>query len=176
MNNKTKLVILKTLINDGGSATFARVEATVSQKQLKRGNPLRDAVVTKDVVFNVMLNANYGKMVNRRLKAENKDANFVPKQNWHQKAYDGVNGSIVEKRSDTSCKYLMVIVSKTTTEAYFVNGVLATPSEVETIKEFKPKVSGSEGQGLSKEKEVIVRTIALDNINLVKCGATVLFG
>lgn len=171
-----KLNIVRNLINDGGSATFARIDATVSQILTKTGNPLRDAVVTKDISYNVKLNCKYGNMVNKRLKAEQKDENFVPKKNWHQKAYDGINGSIVEKRSDTSCKYLMVIVDKATTEAYYVDGRLATPSEVETIKQFKPKSSGSKGQGLSKENEVIVRTIAMDNINLIKCGATVLFG
>tara|TARA_B110000503_G_C7054591_1_gene373856 strand:+ start:368 stop:883 length:516 start_codon:yes stop_codon:yes gene_type:complete len=168
-----KLGIVRNLINDGGSAKFARIEATVSQAMAKTGNPLRAETITKDVVYNVMLNANYGKMVNKRLEAEGKDANFVPKQNWHEKMYDGINGSIVGKRSDMECQYLMVIVDKATTEAYYVNGRLATNEEVTIIKNFKPKSSGSEGQGL--EKEVIVRTIALDNINLIKCGATVLF-
>jgi len=170
----TKLEVLKSLITDGGSAKFARVEATVSQKQTKTGNPLRDAVITKDVTYNVSLNCNYGKMVNKRLEKEGKDANFVPKLNWHEKEFYGNNGSMVRNRKNHDDKYLMVIVDRATTDAYFVNGVLATASQVETIKEFRPKSSGSAGQGL--ENEVIVRTIKLENINLVKCGSTILFG
>ena len=44
-------------INDGGSATFAQVIAVVSEKQLKRGNPLANAEVTKLVNYNFLLNA-----------------------------------------------------------------------------------------------------------------------
>jgi hypothetical protein len=174
MNNDKKVLILKDLINDGGAAKFARVEANVEQKQLKRGNPLKDATITKDVTYNVKLNCSYSNMVNSRLKKEDKDPNFVAKQNWHQKVYDGVNGSIVEKRSDTSCKYLMMILDKSTTEAYYVDGRLASPNEVEVIKAYTPDYSAAEQGGL--EDKVNIITVKIENINLVKCGATVLFG
>lgn len=174
MNRQEKVTeVLRTLINDGGSATFARVEATVEEKQLKRGNPLRTAKITKDVVYNVMLNANYTNVVNNQREREGKDPNFEAKPNWHEKVYDGENGSIVKKRkNDDGTRYLMFVCNSAKTEAYFVNGVLATADEVATIKQFKPKTSYP-NQGI--DKEVIVRTVKVHNINLVKCGETVLF-
>ena len=169
-----KMQVLKNLINDGGSATFARVEATVSQKQLKRGNPLANSEITKDVVLNVMLNAKYSDMVNRRLEKEGKDADFKAVANWHEKVFDGVNGSIVtNKNKPGETYYLLAVVQSAKTEGYFVNGQLATAEQEATIKEFKPKRTGSEHQGL--DNEVIVRTIKVENINLVKCGDEVLF-
>ena len=79
MYNK-KSQIVASLIKDGGSAKFASVLAEVEQKMLKTGNPLRNAIITKLVDYNMLLNANYQNQVNNALIREGKDANFVAKE------------------------------------------------------------------------------------------------
>ena len=68
-----KQSIIETLINDGGSATFAQMTAIVEEKQLKTGNPLANAKITKMVNYNMLLNANYTNMVNNRREKEGKE-------------------------------------------------------------------------------------------------------
>lgn len=159
---------IKEFINDGGKATHGKIVAVVEQKMLKRGNPLKDAEITKLVSYVSLLNANYQNVVNNALKRENKEAEFVSKENWFTTIFDSFNGSLVAKKSDTSQTYLKMIVKSAVTHKYFVNGIEATTEQLETIKEFKQKSSGSKGQGL--DNEVIVRTIKTDNIVQIKKG------
>lgn len=167
MNNKVE--IIKNLINDGGRFTYATFDALVEQKQLKRGNPLANKLITKDVTYHVSLNGNYAKMVNAQRVREGKEANFEAKLNWHEKVYDGVNGSIVKNRTkDDDKRYLMAVVNQATNHGYFVDGRKATQDEVEIIKQFKPKDNSAESQGL--DKGIVIRTITIDNINRIKCG------
>jgi hypothetical protein len=167
MNNKVE--IIKNLINDGGRFTSASFDALVEQKQLKRGNPLANKLITKDVTYIVSLNGNYAKMVNAQRVREGKEANFEAKLNWHEKVYDGVNGSIVKNRTkDDDKRYLMAVVNQATNHGYFVDGRKASQSEVEIIKQFKPKDNSAESQGL--DKGIVIRTITIDNINRIKCG------
>lgn len=172
-NLNRKSEIIANLINDGGSAKFANVLAEVAQKQLKRGNPLKDATITKLVTYNMLLNANYQNMVNNQRIRENKEANFVAKQNWFEKVNDGFNGSIVAKKSDTSCKYLFFACNNAKTTKYFVNGVEATKEQIETIKAFRPKPSKAVNQGL--DNDIVVRTIKMEGIKEIKCGSKLLF-
>lgn len=173
MDTMQKVDKLKALINDGGRFTFARIEAIVEQKMLKRGNPYASATVTKEVTYRAKLNGNYAAMVNAQRVREGKDADFVPSQNWHEKVFDGTNGSIVRKRNnDDGTRYLMAAIDEATVHAYYIDGVRATPQQVEIIKQFRQKSSGAASQGL--DKAVIIRTIKVDNINLVKCGDTLI--
>lgn len=163
--------ILKQFINDGGSATFGSVLAQVEQKMFKTGNPLKNCEVTKLVTYNVSLNCNYQNSVNNALGREGKEQNFVSKENWHKTVYDSFNGSIVAKKSDESCTYLKMIVNSATTHQYFVNGILATDEQIETIKQFKQKSSAA-NQNL--DNEIVVRTIKIQNILKVKAGGDIL--
>jgi hypothetical protein len=169
-----KSVIIANLIKDGGSATFAQVLAVVEQQMLKTGNPLRKAVITKLVDYNMLLNANYQGMVIRQRIREGKDANFVSKGNWFTPVNDGFNGSIVAKKSDLTCEYLKFACNSAKTEKYFVDGIEATESEVAIIKQFKQKSSGSPNQGL--DKEIVPRVIKIEGIKSIKCGEKLIFG
>ena len=173
MQNK-KSQIIASLINDGGSATFAQVKAVVEQKMYKTGNPLRKAIITKLVDYNMVLNANYQNMVNNARIREGKDADFVSKENWFVPVNDGFNGSIVAKKSDLTCEYLKFACNNAKTEKYFVNGVEATESEIEIIKQFKEKAKLPTNQGL--DKNVIIRTIKMEGIAEIKCGEKLIFG
>lgn len=161
------LEMLKNFINDGGKATHGRIIAVVEQKMLKRGNPLKDATVTKLVTYISLLNANYQNCVNNALEREGKDSNFKSKENWFTTIYDSFNGSLVAKKSDEKCTYLKMIVKSATTHTYFINGIEATVEQIETIKQFRQKSSATT-QGL--DTEIIVRTIKTENIISVKTG------
>jgi hypothetical protein len=168
-----KVEIIETLINDGGSATFAQMSAIVEEKQLKTNNPLAKAKVTKLVSYNMLLNANYTNMVNNRLKKEGKEADFQAKENWFEKVNDGFNGSIVCNRKDTTALYLFFACNHAKTEKYFVDGKEATTEEIAIIKQFKPATPKATNQGL--DNDVIVRTVKLEGIKEITCGAKVMF-
>jgi predicted transcriptional regulator len=159
-------------INDGGSATFAQVIAVVSQKQLKRGNPLAKAEVTKLVNYNFLLNAVYENAVNNKRVREGNEADFEAQKNWHEKVYDTNNGSIVCNRNNANDRYLSGIVNNAKVLTYFVDGIEATNEQIETIKQFKPKVAKAVNQGL--EDDVIFRTIKIEGIKEVRANKQVL--
>ncbi len=159
---------LKNFIGDGGKATHGRIVAIVEQKMLKRGNPLKDANVTKLVTYISLLNANYQNCVNNALKREGKDDNFKSKENWFTTIYDSFNGSLVAKKSDTNCHYLKMIVKSAKTHKFFVDGIEATEEQMEVIRQFKQSSSSAANQNL--DNEVIVRTIKTQNIISVKTG------
>ena len=162
--NKKELEIINA-INDGGSATFATIVAKVEQKMLKKGNPLRNSLIEKLVNYKFTLNAVYSNAVNTQRKKENKDADFVAKQNWHSKVYDSKNGAIVCNVKNTDKRYLSGIVNDAQIISYFVDGVEATKEEVEIIKEFRQKQSKPINQGL--ENDIIFRVIEINNIKKV---------
>lgn len=161
------LETLKNFINDGGKATHGRIIAVVEQKMLKRGNPLKDAVITKLVTYISLLNSNYQNVVNNALAREGKDDNFKSKENWFTTIYDSFNGSLVAKKSDTNCHYLKMIVKSAKTHKFFIDGIEATVEQIETIKQFRQKSSAA-NQNL--DTEIIVRTIKTENIISVKTG------
>jgi len=166
MKNTNKLELVKNLINDGMSNTFASIEGLVEEKLLKRGNPLKDSFVTKQVQYNVSLNSNYTNAVNNQRNREDKATDFKAKENWFKPVFDSFNGSIVCHSKDEEKLYLKFICKSAKVINYFVDGVIATEVEVNLINEFKPKKQVSPNQGL--EKEVIVRVIGFDNIKEIK--------
>jgi hypothetical protein len=170
LNNKEQQII--DAINDGGSATFATIIAKVEQKMLKKGNPLRSSKIEKLVNYKFTLNAIYSNAVNSQRKKEEKDADFVAKQNWHSKVYDSKNGAIVCNVKNTDKRYLSGIVNDAQIITYFVDGVEATKEEVEIIKEFRQKQSKPTNQGL--ENDVIFRVIEIDNIKKVVANKNIL--
>jgi hypothetical protein len=163
LSNKELEII--NAINDGGSATFATIVAKVEQKMLKKGNPLRNSLIEKLVNYKFTLNAVYSNAVNTQRKKEEKNTDFVAKQNWHSKVYDSKNGAIVCNVKNTDKRYLSGIVNDAQIITYFVDGVEATKEEVEIIKEFRQKQSKPTNQGL--ENDVIFRVIEISNIKKV---------
>jgi hypothetical protein len=170
LNNKEQQII--DAINDGGSATFATIVAKVEQKMLKTNNPLRNSKIEKLVNYKFTLNAIYSNAVNSQRKKEEKDANFVAKQNWHSKVYDTKNGAIVCNVKNTDKRYLSGIVNNAEIITYFVDGIEATKEEVEIIKEFRQKQSKPTNQNL--ENDIIFRVIEIDNIKKVVANKNIL--
>ena len=166
-----KIQNLLTMLNDGGSSTFASVVAIVSvpmvlkHKESGDKNPLWHIAkkgITKRTKYNVLLNTVYANMVNNQLVREGKEANFKAKPNWFEPVFDTNNGSIVRNKKKHEDLYLEVAVNSAETFEYFVNGVQATLEQLETIKKFKEKSSMPTNQGT--EKPIIIRTISLEGI------------
>lgn len=159
------------MLNDGGSATFASVVAIVNvpmvltHKESGDKNPLWQIAkkgITKRTKYNVLLNSIYSNMVNNQLIREDKEANFVAKPNWFEPVFDTQNGSIVRNRNKHEDLFLKVAVNSAETFEYFVNGVQATPDQLETIKKFKEVSKKPTNQGT--DKPIIIRTISLEGI------------
>jgi hypothetical protein len=175
MNNQTlskKEQQIINAINDGGSATFATIVAKVEQKMLKTNNPLRNSKIEKLVNYKFTLNAIYSNAVNSQRKKEEKDTNFVAKQNWHTKVYDTKNGAIVCNIKNTDKRYLSGIVNNAEIISYFVDGVEANAEQIAIIKEFRQKQSKPTNQGL--ENDIIFRVIEIDNIKKVVANKNIL--
>jgi hypothetical protein len=171
-NLQQKESIVFNAINDGGSATFATITANVEQKMLKRNNPLKNSVITKKVKYNFLLNAIYQNAVNKQREKEGKEADFQSSSNWHEKVYDGVNGSIVRNKKSPEQTYLSGIVRDAEVLQYYVDGIAASPEEMEVIKAFKQSSSSAKNQEL--EKEIIFRTIKIENIIEVRANDRVI--
>ena len=163
LSNKELEII--NAINDGGSATFATIVAKVEQKMLKTNNPLRSSKIEKLVNYKFTLNAVYSNAVNSQRKKENKDTDFVAKQNWHSKVYDSKNGAIVCNVKNTDKRYLSGIVNNAEIISYFVDGIEANAEQIAIIKEFRQKQSKPTNQNL--DSDVIFRVIEIDNIKKV---------
>jgi hypothetical protein len=170
LSNKELEII--NAINDGGSATFATIVAKVEQKMLKKGNPLRSSKIEKLVNYKFTLNAIYSNAVNSQRKKENKDTDFVAKQNWHSKIHDTKNGAIVCNVKNTDKRYLSGIVNDAQIITYFVDGVEATKEEVDIIKQFRQKQSKPTNQNL--DSDIIFRVIEIDNIKKVVANKNIL--
>jgi len=167
----SKLNNILALLNDGGSAEFASLIAIVSvpmvltHKESGDKNPLWQIAkkgVTKRTKYNVLLNGIYQNMVNNQREREGKERDFKAKPNWFEPVFDSVNGSVVCNKNSKEDYYLKVAVNSAETFEYFVNGIEATPDQLETIKKFREKPSEPKNQGT--DKPIIIRTITIENI------------
>ena len=168
---------LKEVINDGGKYAGAEIIAntTVSLQPKKDGCPYgaKDDV-RSTTEYSVNVNGIYQNTINKRREKEEKQTDFVAKQNWHVKIFDGANGSIVAKRSEvenglpiTEVYILFVCKDKPMPSYnYTIQGKPATEEEIATIKFYKAnrKAQASTYQGLSEENAVVVNTVAASNI------------
>ena len=163
-----KVEQIKQFINDGGSAKGALIVGKVEEKLKKTNNPLRDAKIEKLVSYRVALNCVYQNKVNNQREREGKKADFQAKENWFTPVYDSHNGSIVCHKTKRDQMYLKFICNTAIVHKYFVDGIEATPEQIEIIKQFKPEAQTPKNQDL--DNVVIVRTIGIDNIIKIKQG------
>jgi hypothetical protein len=139
---------------------------------LKTNNPLRNSKIEKLVNYKFTLNAIYSNAVNSQRKREEKDTNFVAKQNWHSKVYDTKNGAIVCNVKNTDKRYLSGIVNNAEIITYFVDGIEANAEQIAIIKEFRQKQSKPTNQNL--DNDIIFRVIEIDNIKKVVANKNIL--
>ena len=129
-----KINNILNLLNDGGSATFASVQAVVSQSMIKTNketgeiNSLWYAKegITKRTTYQVSLNCIYQNMVNNQREREGKEKDFKAKPNWFEPVFDSENGSIVCNKNNKDDYYLKVAVRSAQTSEYFIEGRTGT--------------------------------------------------
>lgn len=173
-NEKPFIDQIREFISDGGSYRSGVIHAIVSQKMKIKGNPLYEGLskaerpeITKEIIYHCALNGNYSNAVNNQRVREGKEADFEAQSNWHEKAFDWFNGTVVRHRTKTDQFYLLIQCQYSKTLRYFINGNEADAIEKKLIEEWKES-STPTNQGT--DRPIIARTIALDNILSIRCG------
>lgn len=167
-----KLAQIHALLNSINGNTFAAMD-TITDVKLKGGkkNPFQGRVVKRTTGNRVQLFTSYKgyqNMVNRRLAAEGKVADFESKPlPWGQRVDDS---PIIEHNGKF---YLQVIFQKGGESEYLVDNKVVFKDTIEGLDE-KPIQSGR--QGLDDENTVVVRTFALDSIREIRMMGEVVQG
>jgi len=137
-----------------------KVVTITTPKMNKRNNPfiLNGDNVQKITYYNnIGLGISYENTMNNRKERNGEERNFEAEKpfgmSWEAFPF------ILKSDKDPSQKYLrMQFYANTTCKSvYLINGHLATPSEVETIKKFIPKKSESEIKVLSVKLQNVVK-------------------
>ncbi len=154
-----KVEQLQNLIPNGGNKTIVKVIVETKEELNKKGNPLKDNIVTKRYSQNLILNDSYQERVNAQLIAEGKEPITEFKTSWHVPMSES-NGYLSVNKNDASKVYLKGIVEEGETEfyGYFVDGEPATEEDLKNINEFKRKSSEK------SENKVDIRLFSLDSI------------
>lgn len=162
-----KLAQLHGVLDKVKGATFASMD-TITEVKLKGGkkNPMLGRVTKRTSNNQVMVFTNsnengYENMVKRRLEAEGKNPESFKLGDlpWGKRI---PNTPIIENKDKY---YMQVIFQKPGKSEYFLDNKPIDPKDIEGL-EIK-KVSG-EGQGLSDDNAVVVRTFALDSIDSIR--------
>ena len=160
---------IETLLKSFQGCTFAAMD-NVTNVVLKGGkkNEFQGRVTKRTSNNQVMLFTNeksngYENMVKRRLEAEGKDpAQFtVGALPWGTRVKDS---PFIENKGK---HYLQVIFNKPGTSEYFLDGEPVNPSTIEGLPE-KKESDEENGQGLTNENAVIVRTFAIESIESIR--------
>lgn len=147
--------------------TFASMD-NITQVKLKGGkkNPMQGRVTkhtsNNQVILFTNQNSNgYANMVRRRLEAEGKNPESFTLGSlpWGERV---PNTPLIEHKGKY---YIQVIFNRGGSSVYFLDDQEIQPEDIEGFD--APVISG-EGQGLSDENAVVVRTFALDSIKEIR--------
>jgi hypothetical protein len=154
-----KVETLQNLIPNGGDKTIVKVIVETKEELNKKGNPLKDNLVTKRYSQNLILNDSYQDRVNAQLISEGKEPITEFKSSWHV-PLDKSNGYLSINRMDASKVYLKGIVEEgeTVFYGYLVDGEPATDEQLNYIEEYKRKSSEK------SENKVEIRLFSIDSI------------
>lgn len=131
---------------------FISIEQCTPVKMRKTNNPLDGRDVCKYSKLNVRLNGNYTKQARR----ETGNAEFVAQpRTWGERIGESC---IIQNKGTFYLEYFCMNVLES---GYMIDGVHATPEQVETIKEFLPKRKKTTNAGVSTDT---VRCVKIENI------------
>lgn len=151
---------LREILNGLLTSTTASVSYITEPAMCKTNNPYA-GLVKKHSQANVMINFTYANSVNNALKKAGEVADFTP----HARKW----GTRLEKSPLVEHKgafYLEARFMNPAKSQYVANGSVIDRLE---IAPYLPQSnSNAEHQGLSEEKEVIIRDINLNNISEIK--------
>lgn len=135
---------------------FIGIEQCTPVKLKKTGNPLDGREVCKYSKLNVRLNGNYTKQARR----ETGNSEFVAQPRaWGER----VGESCIIRHNDNF--YLEYFCMNVLESGYMIDGVHATPEQVDIIREFLPKRKKTTNAGVSTDT---VRCVNVENIISVK--------
>lgn len=142
---------------------FGNKVVTITEPRMnKRNNPfiINGDVVTKITYYNnIGLGISYENSTNNKLERMGEDATFEAEKpkgmTWENYPF------ILRSDKTPGQKYLRMQFYKNTTckSIYLVNGKLATPQEIETIKAFLPKSNSSDS---------LIKVVSVKLQNVVK--------
>ena len=147
-------------------------------KMNKRNNPLKDERVTKRTTIVYGFGKSYEDRVNEALVENEKEATFKSGSLKWGSWVEGAEGRVIQHTKDGEDKlyvrcYLIEESNNATTE-FYVNGNVATESEIATIKEFTPsrtKDSSTQSEaGLETAKQIVVNVVDFSTIVWIKVG------
>jgi len=137
-----------------------KVITMTEPKLLKRGNPLIGQDIKKITFYsNIGLGISYENTMNNRKEKNGEDRDFEAEKpfgmSWEHFPF------ILKSDKNPSQKYLRLqFYANTKVKSVFlINGKLATPNELEIIKQFTPK---------KNETEIKVVSVKLENVKKIK--------
>lgn len=152
-------------------------------KMTKNGNPfytksgrsfVPNCKVEKSVTGVYSFGGSYEERVNEALVADGSTGTFNSGALAWGQYVKGAEGRVIEYNGNFYVRCYMDDPSKIDT-TYTIDGRLATATEIDTIKEFTPKPSGSPKQlaeGLAEDKQVKPLNIEFGKIEKITIGST----
>lgn len=145
-------------------------------KMNKTANPYFGRVEKVSIYKNAMLGCSYTNIVNNRLESEGKERNFTAQAPKGKKFY---NSFFYQSEKDENTFYLKIAFYKERsqiTSNFLIDGNIATPNQIQEIKNFLPKNSSSAAhQGLSEENEVKMITVKFENVCTILQGERIIY-
>ncbi len=187
--NEPLIMLIVNTLKDGGSMKFVHFQGNVEVKMNKGGkshtNPLADEKVTKKGIYSIMVNASYRNAVNKEREREGLDKKTDFKEPWYTYVIDTDNGGLVYSTNHPERGYYLRYILNTnnpnskpyTFIGYFVNGVPATPEQVEIIQQYKQERSEPAKQGDNGEvldRPVYPEVIKIENIEVLNANGYIM--
>ena len=167
-----KLAQIHTLLGQINGNTFAALDSITDVGLLGgKKNPMQGRVTKHTTGNRVQLftsHKGYKNMVNRRLAAEGKVADFEPAAlPWGERVEDS---PLIQNKGKF---YLQVIFHKGGDSEYYLDNKVIAKADIEGLK---PETQNAGRTGLEDENSVIVRTFALDSIREIRMLGQVVKG
>lgn len=190
MNNTTTNVLVNSLMNGlqgyskGSFGTTLSITTTPKMNKGGRGgvepNPLYNRDVQKHTIYsNIRLGIDYNRVNEAKIERAGGE-----KSDWKGEAPKGMhrfNDYLYQSDNDNDQFYLNVLFFGNTKEeySYSIDGVPATPEQVETIKAYLTSKGSSFSKqiaaGIPEDEVTEVRRPKLDNINYIVQGERQLY-
>jgi len=150
--------------------TIVHLTTITAVRMRKTGNPLIANVVTKRTEQTCQFGYSYENAVNNRLEKQGNERTFVASSLVWGEWVKGLENKILTYKGKTYGRFYSLNSNNRTEKIYMVDGVIATPEQYKTIKEFEQGGGSSAKQaseGLT-ENQVKPMNYAFDSIVGIK--------
>jgi hypothetical protein len=119
--------------------------------------------------YSSMIGLNYQHVIESRLSRQDKDASeYVKGDSWHIPYHDTKTIRQHKDRPEDLYFYLFLTTGNSHPKVRYVNTVTAQEVDRDVLKEYLPKDSKPQNQGLEEGDEVQVRTLKLSSLKGLK--------